>query len=87
MLGLSFIFCIFAVIIALFKRGRYLKQIIVLSVLTFIVFEFTILATNRQDPQNPFGSIGLAIIGSTIASLLSLIAFVLSFYKKSSSKP
>lgn len=87
MLGLAFIFCIFAVIVALFKRGRYLKQIIVLSVLTFIVFGFTIHAINRQDPQNPFRNIGLAIIGSTIASLLSLIAFVLSFYKKSSSKP
>ena len=83
MIGLALIFCIAAVITALMKRGRFYKQVLVLSALTVVVFGLTMLATGHRDPQNPYAVIGPAIIGSVIATVLSLIALVLSFTKKS----
>ena len=85
MIGLALIFCIVAVLTALIKRGRFFKQVLALSALTVVVFGLTMLATGHRNPQNPYAVIGPAIIGSVIATVMSLIALKLSFIKKSNS--
>jgi nicotinamide riboside transporter PnuC len=82
MIGLALILSIAAAVIALLKRGRYNKQVFVLVALTVITLAVTMHFTNHKDANNPFASIGPAILGSLIATILSVSALAISFIKK-----
>ena len=82
MIGLAFILSIVAVVIAILKKSRFMKLVILLAVLTVITFFITAHFTTRYDPQNPYAGIGYAIIGSIIVTVLSLTALILSFKQK-----
>ena len=82
MIGLAFILSFVAIVVAILKKSRFMKVIILLAVLTVITFFATVHFTNRHDAQNPFAGIGYAIIGSITATVLSLTALILSFKRK-----
>ena len=82
MIGLAFILSLVAIVVAILKKGRFMKLVILLAVLTVITFFITVHFTNRHDAQNPFAGIGYAIIGSITATVLSLTALILSFKQK-----
>lgn len=82
MIGLAFILSFVAIVVAILKKSRFMKVIILLAVLTVITFFVTVHFTNRHDAQNPFAGIGYAIIGSITVTVLSLTALILSFKQK-----
>lgn len=82
MIGLAFILSLVAIVIAIIKKSRFMKMVILLAVLSIITFFVTVHFTNRHDAQNPFAGIGYAIIGSITATVLSLTALILSFKQK-----
>lgn len=82
MIGLFFILSIVAVVIAMLKKSRFKRLVILLAALTVITFFVTIHFTTRYDPQNPYAGIGYAIIGSIIVTVLSVTALFLSFKQK-----
>ena len=79
MIGLAFILSLVAIVVAVLKKSRFMKVVILLALLTVITFFVTVHFTNRHDAQNPFAGIGYAIIGSITAAVLSLTALILSF--------
>ena len=82
MIGLAFIFSLVAIVIAILKKSRFMKLVIILAVLAVITFFVTVHFTNRHDAQNPFAGIGYAIIGSITITVFSLTALFLSFKQK-----
>lgn len=82
MIGLAFILSFVAIVVAVLKKSRFTKVVILLAVLTVITFFVTVHFTNRHNAQNPFAGIGYAIIGSITVTVLSLTALILSFKQK-----
>ena len=79
MIGLAFILSFVALVIAILKKSRFMKLVVLLAVLAVVTFFVTVHFTNQHDAQNPFAGIGYAIIGSIVATVLSLTALLLSF--------
>jgi len=75
MIELAFILSTVAIVIAILKKSRFMKLVILLAVVTAHF-------TTRYDPQNPYAGIGYAIIGSIIVMILSSTALILSFKQK-----
>ena len=82
MIELAFILSTVAIVIAILKKSRYMKLVILLAVFTVITFFVTAHFTTGYDPQNPYAGIGYAIIGSIIVMILSSTALILSFKQK-----
>ena len=82
MIGIAFMISFVALVVAIRKKSRFMKVVILLAVLSVITFFVTVHFTNRHDAQNPFAGIGYAIIGSITVTVLSLTALILSFKQK-----
>jgi hypothetical protein len=86
MIGIALILSVLALVIAIIKKGRYLKLVLGLTIFCILTFLITYkLANPICSPNttcNPFAGLGPAIIGSAIMLLAALTALVLSFQKK-----
>ncbi len=78
MLALAVLFSIIVAIISAFKRRRYWKHSLAISILSLIVLGITLRAVHACDP-NSFCGLGPGILGAFTIVVLAAVSLILSF--------
>jgi hypothetical protein len=84
MIGIAVLLSLFAIIVAIVKRGRLWKLVLTFVALSILTFFITYHYANSNSCDNDFCGIGYGIIGSLISLGFALAAVVCAFQPKRS---